>query len=100
MSKHQETGTVSCVSKTEEIRQDRWFKLKWDRFISGISTRHSQNSRVHIIVNNKPWYELNYEWEQLAGTLAEGSKYSVEDVKAFMEEQYNAAKLEAILEDN
>ncbi|WMM35508.1 hypothetical protein [Vibrio phage PJN101] len=79
-----------------EMLEDRWFKLKVDNFISGIKlTDRPWTRRVHV-----PWYNQSFMWEQIAPSLARGTKYSEAEVVEYLKDLQSAAKLEALLDED
>lgn len=79
-----------------EMLEDRWFKLKVDNFISGIKPNSAPWTRRAPI----PWYKQNFLWEQIAPSLAKGTKYTEAEVIEYLKDLQSAAKLEALLDED
>lgn len=92
--------TINGITRTkiEEIRNDRWFKLKWDKFIckqdNSSLLRWHQNQRQPILT---PWYELAFQYDQVSQVLSKGTKYTSAEIEAFIRDQQACAKMEVLL---
>lgn len=84
------------------IYNDRFYKLKIDRFIAdtdnavrgwstgGVPPFYSSNTR-------RRWYHLNYEWDQIGEALY-NSKYSKEDVISYLKQLKAEQELNDLLD--
>ncbi len=78
------------------IENDRWFKLKVDNWLSSIN--HAAYTRQYPPTYVKPWYEHNFYWPQVAPKLAEGTKYTAEEVEEHLKHRIAMAKMEVLLD--
>jgi hypothetical protein len=96
------------MATPEEMRKDRFFMMKFGRFIAELSYADKRSRRSsyynRIGIGDKkatPWYENNFDWDQIADSFIQsGTKYSVQEIKAFFVEQQAAAKFEALLDED